>query len=165
MESITLLITGGTLDKKYNERNGQLEFSKSHCKEIIENNRASLKINYKELMLVDSLDMTPEQRTEIVASCINATDDKIVITHGTDTMVITASEIAKQNLSKTIVLTGAMIPFSLKKSEAEFNIGSALAFAQTLSAGVYIAMNGQFFKWDNVQKNIELGKFETLANA
>ena len=161
-ETISIFGTGGTLDKVYNETQGALSFEKSQLAETLKQSRSNTKIEFQELMLVDSLDMQTSQRAAIVSQCKNAVNSKIIITHGTDTMVTTAAEIAKENLKKTIVLTGAMIPYQVHNSDALFNLGTALAFVQTLPIGVYIAMNGRYFPWNDVQKNKELGVFENL---
>lgn len=163
MDAIAIFITGGTIDKSYNEIKGCLTFKKSSIPTILKQSKTTVKHIVKELMLVDSLDMSSTQREEIVNACKNATNNQIVITHGTDSIVETATQIAKENLTKTIVLTGAMIPYSIKKDDAQFNIGTAIAFVQTLSPGVYIAMNGVYFKWDNVEKNRALGVFQSLT--
>jgi len=115
------------------------------------------------LMMIDSLDMTPADRARIVERCREAAEPRIVITHGTDTMVETANALATATpalANKTIVLTGAMVPYAFGSSDGLFNLGSALSFVQTLPAGVYIAMNGRHFRWDQVQKNRATGVFE-----
>ena len=160
--SITVFVTGGTFDKEYNEITGKLYFKDTHVREILDLGRSLLKVDIKKLMLVDSLNMTDEDRAEIVKHCINVKSKHILITHGTDTMSDTAKVLASQNISKTIVLTGAMIPYKFGSSDGLFNLGCALAFVQVLSHGVYIAMNGKYFRWDEVQKNIESGKFEKI---
>ena len=160
--SITVFVTGGTFDKEYNEITGELYFKDTHIREILDLGRSLLKVDVKKLMLVDSLNMTDEDRAEIVKHCINVKSKHILITHGTDTMSDTAKVLASQNISKTIVLTGAMIPYKFGSSDGLFNLGCALAFVQVLSHGVYIAMNGKYFRWDEVQKNIESGKFEKI---
>lgn len=162
MSAISLFITGGTLDKVYNETKGKLTFDTSNLTKILAQSRTTLNIELQELMLVDSLEMTASQRTEIVTQCKKTLHSKIVITHGTDTMVETATEIAKENLQKTIVLTGAMIPYNVTNSDSLFNLGCAFSFVQTLPIGVYIAMNGRYFSWNDVQKNKSLGLFENL---
>jgi len=162
MSTISLFITGGTLDKQYNEIKGELGFIKTSIQEIIKDSRTTLDLSTKELMLVDSLEMTDTQRKEIVAACSSCKHHKIIITHGTDTMVKTAKEIAAKKLAKTIVLTGAMIPYRVHKSDAVFNLSAAFAFCQTLENGVYIAMNGRYFLWNDVIKNKELGIFVPL---
>tara|TARA_B100000809_G_scaffold95005_1_gene93657 strand:+ start:13630 stop:14118 length:489 start_codon:yes stop_codon:yes gene_type:complete len=162
MEAISLFITGGTLDKVYNETLGELTFHNTHLAEMLGQARSSINIELQELMLVDSLEMSSSQRTHIVTQCKKTTNLKIIITHGTDTMVHTAAEIAKENLQKTIVITGAMIPYKVNNSDSLFNLGSSLAFVQTLPIGVYIVMNGECFHWNDVRKNKSLGVFENL---
>ena len=160
--SITVFVTGGTFDKEYNEISGELYFKDTHIREILELGRAQLEVKIKKLMLIDSLNMTNEDRKVILQNCISVKDKKIVITHGTDTMTETAKFLARENLKKTIVLTGAMIPYKFGSSDGLFNLGSAFAFAQVLPEGVFIAMNGRFFDWDKVEKNKVSGKFEEI---
>lgn len=162
MVSISIFITGGTIDKSYNQLEGELFFSNTYIPEIIKHSRTTLNIHIEELMLVDSLEMTATQRETIVNSCVASKQEKIIITHGTDTMVETATEIARKNLDKIVILTGAMIPYSIEKTDAVFNLASSLAYAQTLENGVYVVMNGHYFNWDNVKKNKDLGVFQTL---
>lgn len=162
MDVITLFSTGGTIDKVYKETQGELSFNHTHIKKMLSQGRSKLNIKIQELMLVDSLEMTPAQRTKIVSACKKNSSSKIVITHGTDTMTQTAGELARENLQKTIVLTGSMIPFHITNSDSLFNLGAALAFVQTLPIGIYIVMNGHYFLWNEVQKNKELGVFENL---
>ena len=160
--AISIFVTGGTFDKEYNEISGELYFKDTHIREILELGRAHLDVKIKKLMLVDSLNMTNKDRGIILENCINTKDKKIVITHGTDTMTETARFLAGGNLKKTIVLTGAMIPYKFGSSDGLFNLGSAFAFAQVLPEGVFIAMNGRFFDWDKVEKNKVSGKFEEI---
>jgi len=158
--AITIFVTGGTFDKEYNEITGELFFKDTHIREILELGRAQLDVKIKKLMLVDSLNMTDEDRSVVLENCVGTKDKKIVITHGTDTMTETAKFIARGKLKKTIVLTGAMIPYKFGSSDGLFNLGSAFAFAQILPSGVFVAMNGRFFDWDKVVKNKKSGKFE-----
>lgn len=161
MQMIQILITGGTFDKSYNHLKGDLYFKKTHIPEMLERSKSRLNVNVKTLMMVDSLEMTEKDIQLIINECINSKSKRIIITHGTDTMVRTASKIAKEVKDKTIVLTGAMIPYAFgSSSDGFFNLGSALSFVQVLKKGVYVAMNGQYFKHDNVKKNIEKGFFE-----
>ena len=160
--SIRVFITGGTFDKEYNELNGQLYFKDTHLHDLLEMGRNKVPVEIRTLMMIDSLEMTAEDRELIVHQCRQCEEDRIVITHGTDTMAETAKVIAKKISDKTIVLTGALIPIKFGSSDGLFNIGSALAFAQTLQPGVYVAMNGRCFTWDNVQKNKETGIFDEL---
>ena len=158
--AITIFVTGGTFDKEYNEITGELFFKDTHIREILELGRAQLDVKIKKLMLVDSLNMTNEDRGVVLENCVSTKDKKIVITHGTDTMTETAKFIAREKIKKTIVLTGAIIPYKFGSSDGLFNLGSAFAFAQTLPNGVFVAMNGRFFDWDKVVKNKKSGKFE-----
>lgn len=160
---IQVFVTGGTFDKEYNYITGELYFEDTHLKEMFERGRCSLDIDVKTLMMLDSLEMTEEDRNIIVHNCRRATDEKILITHGTDRMVETAKAIAAADIPKTIVLTGAMIPYAFgTSSDGFFNLGNALAFVQTLPHGVYIAMNGRCFQWDKVRKNRSTGLFEAI---
>ena len=163
MERIQIIITGGTFDKKYNELNGELHFKETHLHEMLQLGRSRLSIEINPLMLIDSLQMSHSHREEILAACANAAAERILITHGTDTMVETATFLAKERLQKTIVLTGAMIPYQFGSSDGLFNLGSSLAFVQTLPVGVYISMNGKYFSWNNVRKNTNMGEFEPLS--
>lgn len=160
--AIRLLVTGGTFDKEYDLINGKLYFNDTNVNEILERGRNTTEIQVRTLMMVDSLDMTDEDRELIVSQCEKCDEEQIVITHGTDSMVETALILKAANIDKTIVLTGAMIPYTFGSSDGLFNMGSALAFVQTLPFGVYIAMNGKFYTADNVQKNRKTGYFETL---
>lgn len=160
--SIRIFITGGTFDKEYNELNGQLFFKDTHMHDLLELGRNKVEVEIRTLMMVDSLEMTNEDRELIVHQCNHSEEDRIVITHGTDTMSDTAQFLAQKVKGKTIVLTGAMIPIKFGSSDGLFNLGSALAFAQTLSPGVYVAMNGRFFTADNVRKNKQTGMFEEV---
>ena len=159
---IQIFVTGGTFDKEYNELSGTLAFKNTHMKELLKLGRAKIEVNITMLMLMDSLDMTDKERETIAQNCIDTLHNKIVITHGTDTMTETAKVLARKIKSKTIVLTGAMIPYAFGSSDGLFNLGSALAFVQTLPTGVYIAMKGRYFNWDNVRKNREAGEFELI---
>ena len=159
---ITIFATGGTFDKEYNEITGELYFKDTHVREILDLGRSLLEINIEKLMLIDSLKMTNKDRAEIAQNCADSKSRHIVITHGTDTMRKTAEVISKINLNKTIVLTGAMIPYKFGSSDGLFNLGCALAFVQSLPFGVYIAMNGKYFRWNEVQKNKHLGRFEKI---
>jgi L-asparaginase len=161
---IKILITGGTFDKEYNEINGTLYFEDTHLPEMLQLGRCRLEINLRTVMMIDSLEMTDADRQLILETCKKAPEDKIVITHGTDTMVETARVLAQGMKDKTIVLTGAMIPYAFGSSDGLFNLGSALSFAQALPPGVYIAMNGKYFTWDNVRKNRERGEFEEVVS-
>ena len=160
--AIKIFVTGGTFDKEYNELNGQLFFQDTHLHEMLKLGRSRTEIEIRTLMMIDSLEMTDEDREIIIHQCKHSDDDKIIITHGTDTMVETATLIAQHITDKIIVLTGAMIPYKFGSSDGLFNLGSAVAFVQTLPKGVYIAMNGKYFNWNNVRKNKQTGQFEEL---
>lgn len=159
---IKIFVTGGTFDKDYDEKNGKLYFKDTHMSEILNLGRSKVKVNIETLMMIDSLDMKETDRKLIVDSCESTNEKNIIVTHGTDTMTETAKKVGEKNLQKTIVLTGAMIPYKFGTSDGLFNIASALAYVQTLSSGVYVAMNGRVFTYDNVIKNKETGVFEEI---
>ena len=159
---IKIFATGGTFDKEYNEINGELFFKKTHLAELLELGRSQLNVKIETLMMVDSLEMTEDSKKYIFEKCKEEKTDRIIITHGTDTMVETAALLAKSIKDKTIILTGAMIPIKFGSSDGLFNLGSALSFIQVIDPGVYITMNGRYFKWDNVKKNKKLGIFERI---
>jgi len=158
--AIRIFITGGTFDKEYNELNGQQFFKDTHMSDLLEMGRNKVPVEIRTLMMIDSLEMTDEDRALIAYQCINCDETQIIITHGTDTMADTARILAEKVKNKTIILTGAMIPIKFGSSDGLFNLGSALAFAQTLPFGVYVTMNGRYFNWDNVRKNKQTGIFE-----
>jgi len=159
---IRILVTGGTFDKEYNELAGSLAFKATHLPEMLRLGRCRLDVTIETLMMIDSLDMRDADRARIVLACRAAGESRLVVTHGTDTMVETARALAAGAPGKTIVLTGAMIPYAFGSSDGLFNLGSALSFAQVLPPGVYVAMNGQYFTWDRVRKNRETGVFERV---
>jgi L-asparaginase len=162
---IRIFVTGGTFDKEYNELTGSLSFKDTHLPEMLRLGRSRVEVSVRTLMMIDSLDMTDADRAIIVGQCRQVTEPRILITHGTDTMVDTARALATADPpldAKTIVLTGAMVPYAFGSSDGLFNLGSALSFAEVLPPGVYIAMNGQHFAWDRVRKNREAGVFERL---
>jgi L-asparaginase len=161
--AVRIFITGGTFDKEYNELNGELYFKETHMHELLVLGRNKAPVVITTLMMIDSLEMTGKDREWIVYQCNQAAEERIVITHGTDTMAETARVLAKNMNNKTIVLTGAMIPIKFGSSDGLFNLGSALAFVQTLTPGVYVAMNGRYFNWDNVRKNKLTGQFEEIT--
>lgn len=159
--TIRIFVTGGTFDKEYDELTGKLFFRDTHVPEMLQRGRARLELAIDTLMMIDSLEMKDEQRRQIVERCRACDEHAIVISHGTDTMVETARALGTAAIAdKTIVLTGAMIPYAFGSSDGLFNLGSALSFAQVLPAGVYIAMNGRHFAWDACRKNRETGVFE-----
>jgi len=161
---IRIFVTGGTFDKEYNELTGALFFKDTHLREMLRLGRSRVEVSITTLMMIDSLDMTDSDRARIVEQCAQAAESRILITHGTDTMVETARAVAAAATpGKTIVLTGAMIPYAFGSSDGLFNLGSALSFVQALSPGVFIAMNGRCFAWDRVRKNRETGVFEEAS--
>ena len=160
--AIRILITGGTVDKEYDELAGSLYFKDTHIHEMLRLGRCRLEVAVRTVMMVDSLEMTEADRQTILANCRQAPEDRIVITHGTDTMVETARVIAAGETGKTIVLTGAMVPYAFGSSDGLFNLGSALSFAQVLSPGVYVAMNGMCIAARRARKNKALGVFEEM---
>ena len=162
--AIRIFITGGTFDKEYNERDGKLYFKDTHLPEMLALGRCKLEVAPRTLMMVDSLEMTDADRQIVVEQCTRAKEEHILITHGTDTMEVTAQVLGKAIHNKTIVLTGAMIPYKFGSSDGLFNLGSAMAFVQILPPGVYIAMNGKCLAWDNVKKNRKTGEFEELSS-
>ena len=160
--AIRIFITGGTFDKEYNELNGELYFKDTHMSELLEKGRSKVAVEIRTLMMVDSLQMTDGDRSLIAHQCLSCDETQIVVTHGTDTMSETAKVLAQKIKNKTVILTGAMIPIKFGSSDGLFNLGSALAFAQTLPPGVYVAMNGRYFNWKNVRKNKQTGVFEEI---
>ena len=161
-EAIRILITGGTIDKEYDPLTGELTFAKSHLSNILSQVRCRVKFVLEEIMLKDSLQMRSADREEILKRCVDCQENKIIVTHGTDTMVETGLVLGSHIKNKTIVLVGAMIPYAFGASDALFNLGCAFATVQALRQGVCITMNGKIFFWDNVKKNKESGEFETL---
>ena len=159
---IRIFVTGGTFDKEYNEIQEALLFQDTHLPEILKLGRCKVDIDIRTLMMVDSLAMTDEERKMIVENCVKAQEKNIIITHGTGTMEKTAKELGEAIKDKTIILTGAMVPYAYGSSDGMFNLGSAIAFAQSLPPGVYVAMNGKFFNFNNVHKNTKTGIFEEI---
>ena len=162
---IRIFVTGGTFDKEYDELRGALSFKDTHLPEMLRLGRSRVEVSIRTLMMIDSLDMSDADRALIVGECRQTAELRIVITHGTDTMIDTARAVATADPpmgAKTIVLTGAMIPYAFGSSDGLFNLGSALSFVQVLPAGVYVAMNGRCFEWDRVRKNRESGFFEAV---
>jgi L-asparaginase len=162
--TIRFLITGGTFDKEYDELTGRLFFKDTHVRDMLRRGRCNLDLEIRTLMMIDSTEMTEVDREMILKSCIESHRKRIVISHGTDTMAETARHLGERVHDRTIVLTGAMVPYTFGSSDGLFNLGSALAFVQTLPHGVYIAMNGEYFLWDNVRKNRKTGQFEELRH-
>ena len=164
MAAIRILVTGGTFDKEYNELNGTLFFKETHVPAMLQRGRCRLDVDIETVSMIDSLEMTDALRATVLARCREAAESRIVVTHGTDTMVTTAGVLAAAALEKTIVLTGAMIPYAFGSSDGLFNLGSALSFVQALPPGVYVAMNGRYFDWDKVRKNRKTGIFEECSS-
>jgi L-asparaginase len=160
--AIRVLVTGGTFDKEYDELTGRLFFKETHLHEMLRLGRCRVPVTVETVMMVDSLEMTDADRMRIASICRQAPEDRIVLTHGTDTMVETAAVLAAAATGKSIVLTGAMVPWAFGSSDGLFNLGSALSFVQSLPAGVYVAMNGRWFTWDNVRKDRASGVFENV---
>ena len=161
---IRILVTGGTFDKEYDELTGRLYFRTTHVPEMLVRGRCRLQVVVETAMMIDSLDLDDAGRAAIVRRCRHCREQAIVVTHGTDTMVETARALAAAELQgKTIVLTGAMVPYAFGSSDGLFNLGSALSFVQVLAPGIYIAMNGRHFPWDRVRKNRKAGIFEAMA--
>jgi L-asparaginase len=160
--TVRIFVTGGTFDKEYDKLEGKLYLRDTHLQEMLELGRCKVKVDIRTLMMIDSLEMTEADRKIILDNCFKCKEDNIVITHGTDTMEETARVLGEASIRKTIVLTGAMIPFKFGSSDGLFNLGSALAFAQCLAPGVYVAMNGRYFHWNSVQKNRKTGEFEEI---
>ena len=159
---IRILVTGGTFDKEYNELSGQLFFKETHIPEMLALGRSNVAISVETLMMLDSLEITEQGRQHILQRCLDCTESKIIITHGPDTMEETAKTLGPKIGNKTVILTGAMVPYRFGSSDGMFNMGAAVAFAQALPFGVFIAMNGKMFCWDNVTKNRSTGRFEEL---
>ena len=161
--NIKLFITGGTIDKVYNQSNGELAFKETHFPEMLLRTRTEVEISSEVLMLIDSLDMVNADCELILKRCLECDEDRILITHGTDTMCETAKLLGESDLNKTIVLFGAMVPYAVSNSDALFNLGCALGSVQLLEPGVYVAMNGRELPWGDVQKNRDLGVFQPLS--
>jgi L-asparaginase len=157
---IRILVCGGTFDKQYDEITGRLYFKDTHVSEMLRLGRSRVPVVVEALMMIDSLEMRDDDRARVAAACLRCEESRILITHGTDTMVETAAALAREVHGKTVVLTGAMVPYAFGSSDGLFNLGSALSFAQVLPPGVYVAMNGTAFPWNRVRKNRESGVFE-----
>lgn len=159
---IRIIVTGGTFDKEYNMLDGSLHFNETHLPEILKLGRCTVDYSLRTVMMIDSLEMGDDDRALIANSAKKCKQERIIITHGTDTMTETAAYLAKENIDKTIVLLGAMIPYKFGASDALFNLGSAIAYVQTLTPGVYITMNGKYHNWNEVKKNKKTGFFEEV---
>lgn len=163
-KQVKIFATGGTFDKEYNEIKGELYFKDSHIYEILELGRCKVPVQLRTLMMIDSLQMTKQDRALIAYNCDNCEEEQIIITHGTDTMTLTAEYLAERIEGKTIVITGAMIPYRFGSSDGLFNLGNALGFVQALPHGVYVVMNGQCFESGKVRKNKKTGIFESISS-
>ncbi len=159
-DPIRVIVTGGTFDKHYDEIRGELTFKESHLPQILKLARVTCPVEIEQNQLIDSIHMQDANRKSILEACLRAPEKRIIITHGTDTMTATASILGPEALAKTIVLTGAMIPYQIQGSDALFNFGTAFSAVQLLPEGVWIVMNGRIFRWDEVRKNRELGAFQ-----
>ncbi len=157
--SVQLFITGGTLDKAYNQQSGELVFTKTHLRDILRQAKCTVEVDLQVIMLKDSLYMTQEDRQSILESCQNSLSQRIIITHGTDTMTETAKLLGSQITHKVVVLLGAMVPYTFSNSDALFNLGCAFSAVQLLPKGVYVTMNGNIFPYYAVEKNKEQGEF------
>lgn len=157
-----MIVTGGTFDKHYDEIRGELTFKESHLPEILKLTRVTLPVEIEFNQLIDSLQMQDANRRSVLDACAAAAEERIIVTHGTDTMVETASLLGPARLAKTIVLTGAMIPYQIQGSDALFNFGTAFMAVQLLPPGVYVIMNGRAFAWDAVRKDRQKGVFVGL---
>jgi L-asparaginase len=165
MQPIRILVTGGTFDKEYNELSGELFFQSTHTGDMLRLGRCLLKVEIETLMMIDSLQMDDAGRRHILERCASVPEKRIVITHGTDTMAETAATLGAGLKGKTVVLTGAMVPYTFGSSDGLFNLGTALAFVQTLGEGVYVAMNGRCFPWRSVRKDKKRGIFESIPES
>ncbi len=159
-ESIRIIITGGTFDKDYDPLSGKLTFRATHLQQILNDVRLTVPVQLETNQLIDSREMSEAQRESVVAACERAPEHWIIVTHGTDTMTDTARRLLDRGLDKTIVLTGAMVPYSISGSDAVFNLGTAVSAVQLLDPGVYVVMNGRTFPADRVRKDNERGVFE-----
>jgi L-asparaginase len=159
-DPIRIFVTGGTFDKEYNELTGELFFKDTHVHDMLRLGRSHLDVRVETLLMIDSLQMAEADRALILERCRECDERRIVITHGTDTMENTAAVLGRAELGKTVVLTGAMVPYTFGSSDGMFNLGTAVAFVQTLTPGVYVAMNGKYFTWNSVHKNRQQGIFE-----
>jgi L-asparaginase len=162
---IRLFVTGGTFDKEYDEINGRLYFKDTHVREMLRLARCAVEVDVRTLMMIDSTEMTDADRETILKQCRESDEDRIVVTHGTDTMEVTARFLGARLEDKTVVLTGALVPYTFGSSDGLFNLGTALAFAQSLPHGVYVAMNGRWLRSDCAHKNRSTGHFEPTSGA
>ncbi len=159
-DPIRIIITGGTFDKDYDPLSGKLTFRNTHLEQILKDVRLTVPVELETNQLIDSMEMSEEQRERVVEACARAPEQRIIVTHGTDTMTETARRLHERGLDKTIVLTGAMVPYSVSGSDAVFNLGTAMSAVQLLGRGVYVVMNGRAFPADKVRKDAGRGVFE-----
>lgn len=159
MDRIEIIVTGGTFDKEYDELTGRLFFRNTHLPEMLSRGRCRVPVSVRKLMMIDSLDMSERDRKRVLEACLKSKAKRLVVTHGTDTMVETARVLGPRVSDRTVVLTGAMVPYAFGSSDGLFNLGSALSFAQALPPGVYVAMNGRVFPWNGVRKDRARGVF------
>jgi L-asparaginase len=159
---IQILTTGGTIDKVYFDANSKFEIGESLLPELLRESNIHDGYAIRELMRKDSLELTDDDRATIMEAVRASDCSRILITHGTDTMAQTAQAL-RPLTDRTIVLTGAMQPARMRRTDAIFNIGFAWAAAQLLPPGVYIAMNGEVFEAGAVRKNLEAQKFERIV--
>ena len=160
--SIRIIVTGVTFDKRYDEIEGVLTFHETHLPSILRQVRVTIPVSVETNQLIDSLHMTPQDRLHILEACRQAPEPQLIVTHGTDTIVETARLLGEAGLPKTIVLTGAMIPYTVFGSDSLFNLGASVMAVQLLPQGVYVVMNGRVFDWGDVRKNRQSGTFEAL---
>lgn len=163
--SIRIIVTGGTFDKHYDEIEGALTFHETHMPDILRQVRVTVPVSVETNQLIDSLHMTPQDRLRVLEACCEAPEAQLIVTHGTDTIVETARLLGEAGLAKTIVLTGAMVPYTVYGSDSLFNLGGSVTAVQLLPHGVYVVMNGRIFDWDNVRKNRQSGTFELLNSS
>ncbi len=163
MSALKIFITGGTFDKEYDLINGRLFFQDTHIEEMLLKGRSTIPHSIQTLMMIDSLDMTDADRKIILEHCKTCPEERIIVTHGTDTMTETALQLGAAKLPKTIIITGAMVPYTFGSSDGMFNLGSSMAYVQCLPHGVYVVMNGKAYQWDNVMKNKKTGFFEPIS--
>ncbi len=162
-QAARIIVTGGTFDKRYDAIKGELTFTETHLPAMLAEARVNLPLATDIRLLIDSLQMTDAHRQEVLKACRESPERSLVVVHGTDTMVQTARVVGEARLDKTIVFTGAMVPYSVQGSDATFNLGFALAAALTLPAGAYVAMNARIFSWDDVEKDNAEGVFRALS--
>ena len=160
--TIKFITTGGTIDKLYFDAKSEYSIGEPMIDELMDESNSHLTYKVQSVLKKDSLDMDDKDREVIYKAVENSVTARIIITHGTDTMIETARRLQSIE-GKTIVLFGAMQPARMRHTDADFNLGFAVACVQTLPEGVYIAMNGQIFDPEKVTKNLELARFEQVS--